>query len=70
MTVMMFVFVLLQFLQQRQPVHSRHVDVCDDQADITVRLQRCQSLDAVVGKRKTHGLVPDLMPEFLQDERL
>ena len=44
---------LLQLLQQRQPVHPRHVDVGDHHVDVAVRLQHAQGLDAVAGEHES-----------------
>ena len=63
-------FVLLQLLQQRQPIHPRHIDVGDHQIDVAVRLQRRQGFNAVAGEQEADRSVPDLVPELLQDESL
>ena len=69
MMVESLLLALLQLLQQRQPVHPRHVDVGDHQVDVAVRLQHGQRFDAVAGEQKADGAVADLVPELLQDER-
>ena len=61
---------LLQLLQQRQPIHPRHIDVGDDQVDTAVRLERRQRFDAIAREHEADRSVPDLTPELLQDERL
>ena len=61
---------LLQLLQQRQPVHPRHVDVGDHQVDVAVGLERRQGFDAVTGEQKADGSIANLVPELLLDERL
>ncbi len=62
-------FALLQFLQQRQPVHPRHIDVGNHQIDVSVGLQHGQGLDAVAGKQKADGTTVNLVPELLLDKR-
>ena len=65
-----FRFAFLQFLQQRQAVHPRHIDVGNDQIDVAILFQHRQSFDAVMGEQKVHRPVADLAAEFLQDQRL
>ena len=62
--------VLLQLLEQRQPVHPRHIDVGNHHIDVAVGLQHSQGLDAVAGEQKADGPVANLVPELLLDERL
>ena len=47
------VLALLQLLQQRQPVHPRHIDVADDEVDVVIGLERRQRFDAIVGEQET-----------------
>ena len=61
---------LLQFLQQRQAVHPRHVDVGDYHVDIGMVLDRLQRLDAVMGEHELHRPVANLPAEFLQHQSL
>ena len=61
---------LLQLLQQRQPVHPRHVDVGHHHVDMRMLLDRLQRLDAVMGEHERHRAVADLPAEFLQDQSL
>ena len=70
MMVESLLLVLLQLLQQRQPVHPRHIDVGHHQVDVAVRLQHGQGFDAVAGEQKADRSVADLVPELLQDESL
>ena len=49
-------FVLLQLLEQRQPVHPRHIDVGHHQIDVAVRLQHRQGFDAVAREQKADRL--------------
>src|SRR5262249_3231238 len=65
-----FLFALLQLLQQRQPVHARHVEVGDNEIDVAVCFQRRQGVDTVVGEQKRDGVIPDLMTELLENESL
>jgi hypothetical protein len=55
-------------LQEREPIHPRHIDVGDHQIDAAVCFQRGQSLDAVVGEQEVDCSVADLLTELLQDE--
>ena len=57
-------------MQESEPIHPRHIDVGDHQVDATVRFQRGQSLDAVVGEQEADCSVADLLTELLQDESL
>ena len=61
---------LLELLQERQPVHPRHIDVGDDQIDGAVRFQRRQCFNTVVREQEIDCSVPNLVPELLQDESL
>ncbi len=61
---------LLQFLQQRQAVHPRHVDVGHHHVDMRMILDRLQRLDAVMGEHERHRAVADLPAEFLQHQSL
>ncbi len=61
---------VLQFLQQRQPVHARHIDVADDEIDVAVRFQRFERFDAVAGEQKLRRSVADLAAKFLSNESL
>ena len=61
---------LLQLLQQRQPVHPRHVDVGHHHVDVAVLLEQLQRLDAVAREQEADEPVADLPAEFLQDQRL
>src|SRR5580704_14187165 len=62
--------VLQQLLQQRKPVHSRHIDIGDHQIDGIAYLEHRQGFDAVAGKRKADLAMADLMAELLQNEGL
>ena len=62
--------VLLQLLEERQPVHPRHVDVGNHHVDVAVGLQHGQGFDTVAGEKKADRPVANLVPELLLDERL
>jgi hypothetical protein len=64
------VFGLLQFLQQHQAIHPRHVDVGHHHIDMWVLLDRLQRLNPVMGEHESHHAVANLLAEFLQDESL
>ena len=70
MMVESLLLALLQLLQQRQPVHPRHIDVGDHQIDVTIGLESSQGFDAVVGEQEADRAITDLMPKLLQDESL
>ena len=61
---------LLQLLQQRQPVHSRHVDVGHHNVDRAVGLEQLEGVNAVAGENERNRPVTNLMPELLLDQRL
>ena len=63
-------FVLLQFLQQREPIHPRHIDVGHHQIDVVVFLQHSQSFDAVAREQKVDAALANLTSELLLDEFL
>ena len=56
------------FPSNGQPVHSRHVDIAEYHVDIAVPVEHGQRLDAVMGEEEAHAAIPDLPPEFLQDQ--
>ena len=60
----------LKLLQQRQPIHARHVDVAQHHVDVAVLGHQVQRLDPVMGEQKAERPVADLPAEFLRDERL
>src|SRR6478672_2195874 len=62
--------VLLQLLEEREPVHPRHVDVGNHQIDVLVGRQRSQGFDTVVREQKADGPIANLVPELLLDKRL
>ena len=64
------VLAVLQLLQQRQPVHARHIDVGHHHVDVVVLRQHCQRLDAVAGEQKADLALADLAPEFLDQQGL
>ena len=68
MMVDSFYLALLQLLEQRQPVHPRHVDVADHHVDVLVGLQRRQRIDAVAGEQEVEGAVLDLAAELLKHQ--
>ena len=70
MTGRKLLLALLQLLQQRQPVHSRHVDVGHHHVDRAVGLEHLERVDAVAGENERNRPVTNLMPELLLDQRL
>jgi len=58
------------FLQQRQSIHPRHIDIGDDEVDVAVGLQRRERFDPIAGKQEFRRSVPDLVAELLQNESL
>ena len=61
---------LLQLLQQRQPIHPRHIDVGDHEVDVTIGLESSQRVDTVTGEQEADRSVPHLVTKLLQDESL
>ncbi len=64
------VIALLDFLQEGQPVHARHVDVAHHHVDTAAVPQHFERLGTVAGEQKPDLAIPDLAPEFLLDEGL
>ena len=61
---------LLQFLQQGQAVHPRHVDVGNHHVDMRMIRDRLQRLDSIMGEYERHRAIANLLAEFLQDQSL
>ena len=57
-------------LEQRQPVHLRHIDVREDHVDFVVFVQTVERFQTVVSKDELVLAAPDTAPHALQHERL
>ena len=60
----------LNSLQQRQPIHHRHVDIEQHEVDIRFGVERGQRLLAVMGEAECEFLLTDLAAKTLPDQNL
>ena len=60
----------VQFVEQREPVHDRHVDIEEHEVDVGFGVQRGQCLFAVMGEAECELLLADLAAKTLPDQKL